>query len=396
MKIGYFDCFAGAAGDMIAAAMLDAGLDKDFLVGQLESLDIKGLEINISPTKRCGIRALRFEPAAADEQSRNLADITAIISKSKITDSAKQRAIEIFEGLGRVEGKIHGKEPGEVQFHEIGAVDSIVDIVSACIGLEALDIEKVYSSPLSVGGGIIKGAHGVMPVPAPATAAILKEAKAPIVGGPGEAELLTPTGAAILANFVDEFAPLPAVKIDAVGYGAGALESDEFPNVLRLIIGESVSADGADTDCVCLLETNVDDVTGEVIGFVMDKLLAEGALDVFTTPIQMKHNRPAVKVSVICSVGESKHMENILFEQGLTLGIRKQFLQRSKLRRDFVTVKTEFGKIKVKTGTLSGRLISAKPEYADCTEAAKRHKVPLKMIQEAVMKAFDGRIAKQL
>jgi len=199
MKIGYFDCFAGAAGDMIAAAMLDAGLDKDFLVGQLESLDIKGLEINISPTKRCGIRALRFEPAAADEQSRNLADITAIISKSKITDSAKQRAIEIFEGLGRVEGKIHGKEPGEVQFHEIGAVDSIVDIVSACIGLEALDIEKVYSSPLSVGGGIIKGAHGVMPVPAPATAAILKEAKAPIVGGPGEAELLTPTGAAILA-----------------------------------------------------------------------------------------------------------------------------------------------------------------------------------------------------
>ena len=185
MKIAYFDCFAGAAGDMIAAAMLDAGLNKDFLVGQLGSLGIKGLEINISPTKRCGIRALRFEPVAADKQSRNLADITAIISGSKITDSAKQRAIEIFESLARVEGQIHGKEPGEVRFHEIGAVDSIVDIVSACIGLEALGIEKVYSSPLSVGGGIIMGTHGVMGVHAPATAALLIEAKAPMVGGPG-------------------------------------------------------------------------------------------------------------------------------------------------------------------------------------------------------------------
>lgn len=394
MKIGYFDCFAGAAGDMVVAAMLDAGLDKEFLVGRLGSLGIKGLDIHITETKRCGIRAVRFEPVAADKQSRNLADITAIINESKITDSAKQRAIEIFERLGRVEGEIHGQKPEKVHFHEIGAVDSIVDIVSACIGLEALGIEKVYSSPLSVGGGIIKGAHGVMCAPAPATAAILKEAKAPVVGGPGNVELLTPTGAAILANFVDEFGALPAMRIESVGYGAGALESDEFANALRLIIGESASADGAETDCVYLLETNVDDVRGEVIGFVMEKLLEEGALDVFTTPIQMKHNRPAVKISIICSVGGSKRMEKILFEQGLTFGIRRQLVQRSKLARELITVKTEFGEIKVKTGTLSGTLISAKPEYADCVEAAERHNVALKMIQEAVMKAFDNGIAK--
>ncbi len=392
MKIAYFDCFAGAAGDMIAAAMLDAGLDEAFLVGQLASLDIKGLDIKISQTKRCGITAVRFEPSGSDRKQRNLADIAKLINNSKIAASAKQRAIEIFQSLARVEGRIHGKGADEVQFHEIGAVDSIVDIVSACIGLEALGIGKVYSSPVSVGGGVVEITHGSLPVPAPATAALLKEAKIPIAGGPVEAELLTPTGAAILANFVDEFGSLPAMRIDSVGYGAGALESDDFPNVLRLIIGQDDK--NADTDSVCLLETNVDDATSEQIGFVMEKLLEEGALDVFTTAIGMKHNRPAVKISVICTPADSGLLENILFKQGLTLGIRKQLVQRSKLLREFVTVKTEYGEIRVKTGSIGGRIVSAKPEYADCVAAAKRHDVALKIIQQAVMKAFDGRISK--
>ena len=394
MKIAYFDCFAGAAGDMIAAAMLDAGLDKEFLAGQLESLGIERLDIHITETKRCGIRAVRFEPTAADEQERHLSEIIRIISQSGINNSAKQRAIEIFENLARVEGRIHGQKPEKVHFHEIGAVDSIVDIVSACIGLEALGIEKVYCSVLSVGGGVVKGAHGVMGVPAPATTAILKEAEAPIVGGPGNAELLTPTGAAILANFASEFGPMPAMKIESIGYGAGARESDEFANVLRLIIGESASQEDAETDCVCLLETNVDDAAGEVIGFVTEKLLEEGALDVFTTTIQMKHNRPAVKISVICDISGSERMEKILFEQGLTFGIRKQLLQRSKLSREFVTVETEFGEIRVKTGMFGGRIVSAKGEYSDCAAAAKRHNVALKIIQAAVMKAFESQISK--
>lgn len=392
MKIAYFDCFAGAAGDMVVAAMLDAGLDEAFLVGQLASLGIEGLDIKISQTKRCGITAVRFEPTAHGRQERNLADITELISKSKIGDSAKQRAIDIFLSLARAEADVHGTKPEDVHFHEIGAVDSIVDIVSACIGLEALGIEKVYSSPVSVGGGVVEMTHGSLSVPAPATAALLKEAKMPIAGGPVEAELLTPTGAAILANFVDEFGSLPAMRIDSVGYGAGTLESDDFPNVLRLIIGQDDK--NADTDCVCLLETNVDDATSEQIGFVLEKLLEEGALDVFTTAIGMKHNRPAVKLSVICAPADRGLLENILFEQGLSLGIRRQLLQRSKLLREFVTVKTEYGEIRVKTGSIGGRIVSAKPEYADCVAAAKRHGVALKIIQQVVMRAFDNRISK--
>jgi len=394
MKIAYFDCFAGAAGDMIAAAMLDAGLDEAFLVAQLGTLGIKGLEIKVSRTKRCGLRAVHFEPVSGVQHIRHLTDITKLINNSKIADTAKQRAIEIFESLARVEAGIHGGKADDVHFHEIGAVDSIVDIVSACIGLEALAVNKVYCSPLSVGGGVIKSGHGLLPVPAPATVALLKKANAPIIGGPGVAELLTPTGAAILANFVDEFDPLPAMRIDSVGYGAGTLESDDFPNMLRLIIGESASQDDADADCVCLLETNVDDATSERIGFVLEKLLEEGALDVFTTAIGMKHNRPAVKLSVICRPADRSRMESILFEQGLTLGVREQIVQRSKLLREFVTVKTEYGEIRVKTAKAGGKLVSAKPEYADCAAAAKRHNVALAIIQQAVMSAFNSRILK--
>jgi len=394
MKIAYFDCFAGAAGDMITAAMLDAGLDEVFLAGQLASLRIEGLDIKVSRTKRCGLRALHFEPVSTDRHERHLTDITELINNSKITDPAKQRAIEIFESLAQAEAGIHGGKAEDVHFHEIGAVDSIVDIVSACIGLEALAVKKVYCSSLSVGGGIIKSAHGLLPVPAPATVDLLKKANAPIIGGPGVAELLTPTGAAILANFADEFSVLPAMKIESVGYGAGTLQSDDFPNVLRLIIGESAGRNDADADCVCLLETNVDDATSEQIGFVLEKLLEEGALDVFTTAIGMKQNRPAVKVSVICAPADINRMESILFEQGLTLGIRKLLVQRSKLLCKFVNVKTKYGEIRVKTGSIRGRIVSAKPEYADCVTAAKRHNVALKIIQQAVTNAFDSRISK--
>ena len=394
MKIAYFDCFAGAAGDMVVAAMLDAGLDEVFLVEQLGTLGIEGLDIKVSQTKRCGITAARFEPSASDRKRRNLADIAKLINNSKIADPAKKRAIEIFQSLARVEGKIHGKGTDEVQFHELGAVDSIVDIVSACIGLEALGIEKVYSSDVSVGAGVVKIDHGLLPVPAPATAALLKEAKVPIKAGPGNSELLTPTGVAILANFVDEFGLLPVMKIGSIGYGAGALESDEFANILRLMIGESAGPDDADADCVCLLETNVDDATGETIGFVMAKLLEEGALDVFTTAIGMKHNRPAVKLSVICAPDDRSRMEGIIFEQGLTLGVREQIVQRSKLLRKFVTVKTEYGEIQVKMALAEGKLVSAKPEYADCATAAKRHNVALAIIQQSVMNAFNSRILK--
>jgi len=372
---------------MIVAAMLDAGLDAKFLKAQLATLDVKDLDIKITETKRCGLRALSFVPVVPkQEHHRNLAQISKIINQSRITEKAKKTAITIFTKLAEAEGAVHNKSPADIDFHEIGALDSIVDIVSASVGLQALGVEKVYCSALSLGGGIIKCAHSLMPVPAPATAELLKGI--PIVGGPGQVELLTPTAAAILTTIVEEFGSLPSVKIETIGYGAGSLQSDEFPNVLRLIVGEAAEQTAAETDTVCLLETNVDDVSGELLGWVTEKLFKCRALDVFTTPIYMKQNRPAVQLSIICKMQDTQQIEQILFEEGLTFGIRKQILQRNKLARDSVTVTTKYGKIKIKVGTFGGEVVSAKPEFSDCILAAEKHNVSVKTVQDAAMAAY--------
>ena len=390
MKIAYFDCFAGAGGDMIAAAMLDAGLDFEFLKKQLATLGIKNFDIKLTQTKRAGLRAVSFTPAfKEDKHHRNLKDITEIISNSKIHNKAKETAIAIFNKLAAAEALVHNKDLQEIHFHEVGALDSIVDIVSASIGLVALEIEKVYCSTLSLGGGTIKCAHGILPVPGPATAELLKGV--PTVGGPIDKELLTPTAAAILTTIVNQFGPLPEMKIEKIGYGAGSLESEKFPNVLRLIIGQSVCENTANTDSVCLLEANSDDVTGEIVGFVTEKLFESNALDVFTTPIYMKHNRPAVKISVICKIEDVPQIEEILFTEGLTFGIRKQILQRCKLERDFAKVATEFGEIKIKTGSLNGRIVTAKPEFSDCAAAAKKHKVAVKTVIQTAIAEYKKR-----
>jgi len=390
MKIAYFDCFAGASGDMLVAAMLDAGLDAEFLKAQLATLGIKNLDIKITETKRAGLRALSFKPLIPKQQHhRNLEQITKIISQSRISEQAKQTAITIFERIAQAEATVHNKEPQDISFHEIGALDSIVDIVSASVGVQALEVEKVYCSVLSVGGGTVKCAHQLLPVPAPATAELLKGI--PIAGGPTQAELLTPTAAAILTTIADQFCPLPAMKIESVGYGAGSLQFEDFPNVLRLILGQTAVENSANADSVCLLETNVDDVSGELVGSITDKLSEHGALDVFTTPIYMKRSRPAVQISDICKIEDVQQLEEILFEQGLTFGIRKQILQRSKLARDFVTVETEFGEIRIKTGTLGGKIVNAKPEFSDCVSAAKKHNVPVKTILDAAVSAFKKR-----
>jgi hypothetical protein len=388
MKIAYFNCFAGAAGDMLVAAMLDAGLELDFLKAQLATLGLEKLDIKLTETRRCGLRALSFVPVVPKQhQHRNLRQITEIIGRSKITEPAKKTAITIFEKIAQAEAAVHGKDPNDIHFHELGALDSIVDIVSASIGLEALEVEKVYCSVLSVGGGTVKCAHSIMPVPAPATAELLKGI--PIVGGPAQVELFTPTAAAILTTVVDQFCPLPSMKIEAVGYGAGSLESEEFPNVVRLIIGQTVEETQANADSVCLLETNIDDAGGELIGSVTEKLFEQGALDVFSTPIYMKQNRPAVQLSVICKIEDVQKLEQILLKEGLTFGVRKQIMQRSKLAREFVTVETEFGKIRIKTGTLDGRIVNAKPEFSDCASAAKKHNVAVKAVLDAAMAAYS-------
>jgi len=390
MRIGYFDCSAGAAGDMIVAAMLDAGLDLQFLKGQLKTLRIKKLDIRVRQTKRAGLRALNFVPIVPDEHHhRNLKEITAIISGSKVSDKAKKTATAIFKRLAEAEATVHGKRAQEIHFHEVGAVDSIADIVSAAIGFDVLGIEKVYCSPISVGGGTVEVAHGRLPVPAPATAELIKGV--PTVGGPINRELLTPTGAAILTTVAEDFCEMPAMKVTSIGYGAGTLDCEEFPNVVRLIIGEAEGDSEANADTVCLLETNIDDVSGEVVASVMDGLFKNGAMDVFTSPINMKQNRPAVKLSVICRPGDVQKVEQIIFEAGLTFGIRRQMLHRSKLEREFAGVKTKYGKIRIKVGRRRGKVVNAKPEFADCARAAERYNVPVKVVLEAAKKAYAGK-----
>ncbi len=249
MKIAYFDCFAGAGGDMIVAAMLDAGLDADFLKAQLAKLNLDDVEIKVTRTCRAGLSALSFVPAVGQQkQHRNLEQILDIINQSTISQKARKTAVEIFNKLARAEAAVHNKDIQQIHFHEIGAVDAIVDIVSAAVGLEALGIVKVYCSAISVGGGTVECEHGLLPVPAPATAELLKAV--PIVAGPQQAELLTPTAAAILTTIVDEFCPLPAMRIETIGYGAGRLQSEKFPNVLRLILGEDAAGDSANADSV--------------------------------------------------------------------------------------------------------------------------------------------------
>ncbi|MFH1615535.1 MAG: nickel pincer cofactor biosynthesis protein LarC [Planctomycetota bacterium] len=392
MRIAYFDCFAGAGGDMIVASMLDAGLDAEYLRSELGKLGIEGLCVKIERTIRCGLSATFFEPYAPDQQKqRNLADITKLIQDSGISEKAKAKAIKIFNNLALAEGKVHGKNPAEIHFHELGAIDSIVDIISACIGLEGLGIEEVYCSALPLGSGTIKTAHGQMPLPAPATAALLKNV--PVKAGSDEGELVTPTAAAVLTTVTKSFRSLPSMVIEAVGYGAGTRDSARFPNVTRLITGRAANGNRADTDTICLLEANSDDSTGEQIGLLVDKLLEVGALDVFCIPCYMKHNRPAVQMCVMCSIEDADMMERMVFESGVTFGIRKQFIERKKLSREFKEVETEFGPIRVKVGSLKEKIVTAKPEFFDCAEAAERHKTTVQQVISAAKAAF-GKMAK--
>lgn len=389
MKIAYFDCYAGAGGDMIVAAMLDAGVETGWLIEQIGSLAIDGLQVEIAETIRCGMRGITFRPSASAKQHhRNLTDILALVAASSISESAKHRVNAVFTALAEAEAHVHGKQPDQIHFHEVGAVDSIVDIVAACAAIEALQVDRVICSVISVGGGSFTCRHGTMSAPAPATVELLKRANAPIQGGPIDKELFTPTAAAILTNFASGFGPMPPMKITAIGYGAGTIDDESFSNLLRLTLGEAADTDNARTDHVCLLETNIDDVTAEVIGFVVERLLEAGALDVFTTPILMKHNRPAVKLSVICKPQDTEMLEQIIFTESMTLGIRRQMLQRNKLMREIIHVDTKYGKIGVKIASANGKTIKLKTEYSDCAKAAKRHNIALNVVQQAAIDAY--------
>lgn len=390
MKVAFFDCFSGAAGDMIVAACLDAGASAEQLQNELAKLSFsEKVRIEIEKVTKKGFQATRFSPLAESSHHshsphRGLKDITSLIEGSSLSAAIKQQARRIFERLAHAEAKVHGVTLDQIHFHEVGAVDSILDIVGACVALELLGVEKVFCSSLVVGCGTVQTQHGLLPVPAPATAELIKGIE--VVGTSVAAELLTPTGAAILTTLAERFGPLPSLRLDAVGYGAGTLDTPGMPNVLRLLVGQMDAA--VDEDEVVVLEANIDDATGEVLGYVIDRLWEQGALDVFCNPIQMKKNRPAVQLSVICSSDKKIILESVLFAESTTFGVRWYSCRRSVLQRDHRSVNTPYGTIRIKLGSRQNRVVSVSPEFSDCQSAAIAYKVPLKEVMAAAMSAY--------
>jgi hypothetical protein len=380
MRLAYLDCFSGVSGDMLLGALLDAGLPRETLERELARLALPGWELKVSRAQRGFIAGTRVEVAATESPPpRRLRDILALLEGSQLRDPVKTQARQVFVRLAEAEGKVHGTSPEEVHFHEVGAVDAIVDVVGAAAGLEALGVEKVVCSPLPLGRGWVKFEHGQSPVPAPAVAELVKGA--PVYAGEVEAELTTPTGAAIVTTLCEEFGPLPAMRIEAVGYGAGSREQAR-PNLLRLLVGQSQEVPAREK--VVVLETNLDDMSPELYDHVLGRLFKAGALDAYLTPILMKKNRPATLLTVLCEQAKSNELAEILFRETTTLGVRVRESERWCLEREWVEVETRWGKVRVKLGRLGGEVVTIAPEYDDCRRVAETTGAALKEVyQEA-------------
>jgi len=378
MRIAYFDCFSGVSGDMVLGALIDAGLSFTFLKKEVSRLPVKGYRISKRKVTRSGFAGTRVTVRLDRRKPprRGLQDIFQIIQKSGLSDGIKANARRIFQHLARAEARVHNIPLKEVHFHEVGAVDAIIDVLGACIGLEALKIDEIICSPLAVGSGSIKSAHGRLPVPAPATALLLEGV--PIIRSEEEAELSTPTGVAILTTLASSFTVLPEMRIEKVGYGAGERENKLMPNLLRLFIGQKMPP--AEADQMLVIETNIDDMSPEIFGYLFQRLLEAGAVDVFTTPIGMKKGRPGLMLSVILPQEARTRVECILFDETTTFGVRFYPVRRSKLARSRVSIKTEIGEVRVKIGKRSGRIVSISPEYEDCRKLAEKSKLPLKEV----------------
>ncbi len=385
MKIAYLDCASGISGDMTLGALVDAGVDLAAINDGVQSLGLPGVRIARSEVKKHGFRATQVVVEHEPEHAhRHLHHIVDMIDAGKLTERQKDLAKRIFTRLGEAEAKVHGSTLRKVHFHEVGAVDSIADIVGAAIGWDLLGVDRIVCSPIPTGQGRIQIAHGLCSIPAPATAELLRGV--PLLDSNVQSELTTPTGAAIVATLVDEFGGLPAMTVEAIGYGAGQRELAEQPNVLRLFVGTREGEFSA--DLVWVVETNLDDVPGEVIGHTITKLWEAGALDVYTTAIQMKKNRPGVTLSVICAVPLIPKVEKILFRETSTLGVRRWPVSRHKLDRAAHTVTTDWGPIEGKLGLITGQPPSFSPEYESCRRVAEEKNLPLKDVYEAARQAF--------
>jgi uncharacterized protein (TIGR00299 family) protein len=422
MKTLYLDIFSGISGDMFIGAMLDLGVPFEQLEHALASLRLDHYHAHATRQHKASIEGVKFDVHCHDhedhhhehedrhehehahghdhkhddhhhshEHGRTFSEIRELISHSHLSPWVKEKSVAVFARIARAEGKIHGQPPDEVHFHEVGAVDSIVDIVGACVCLELLGRPRVLAAPVFDGAGWINCAHGRFPIPAPATLAILAERGVSITQCEEPHELVTPTGAAILAEFVEEFGPLRAFAPERIGHGLGQRDNKTRPNVLRAILGSSQTTPSAhdwETDTVAVLETNLDDISPEVLGYVVEKALAEGALDVFHTSIQMKKNRPGVLLTILCAAADQDRFTELLLRQTTALGVRRSTAERRKLQREIVTVQTPFGPVQMKLGKLDGQTLHASPEFESCKTLAGQHRVPIQQIYQAAIAAL--------
>jgi pyridinium-3,5-bisthiocarboxylic acid mononucleotide nickel chelatase len=378
MRIAYFDCFSGVSGDMILGALIDAGADLHMLESELGKLNISGFTLKAEKTTRGGLSGTRFfVNQDRSHAERHLTDIERIMDDSNLPDDIKSGAKSIFRELAEVEAKIHNTNPDDVHFHEIGGLDSIVDIVGSLIVMKMMDIETVYASKIPVGTGFVECAHGVLPLPAPATLELLKGI--PVYASSSEKELVTPTGIAILKHVVQSFGTIPEMKIEHIGYGAGSRDL-KIPNLLRVWIGETGVKQEYEKDDVILIETNIDDMNPEIVGYTMERLLERGALDVFMTPILMKKNRPGTLLSILITPNKLDETIAIIFAETTSLGVRFRRLERRKLPRKLITVETLFGPVRVKISQIDNEKRILSPEYEDCREIAARMSIPLRKV----------------
>lgn len=387
MKIAYFDCFSGISGDMVLGALVDLGLEVTELRGELDKLNLAvPYELKAKKVEKHGICGTKIDITLHEEdKARKLEDILTIIEGSALAEEVKGLASKIFVRLAEAEARIHREDVSEVHLHELGGLDAIIDIVGAVIGMKLLDIDAVYGSPLHLGRGFVKCRHGTLPVPAPATLELTKGV--PVYGGDIDAELVTPTGAAIITTLACGFGELPQVMIERIGYGAGQ-RNLPIPNLLRVLIGMQNEKDKEyDEDTVTVVETNIDDMNPEFYEYIMSRLFESGAVDVYLTPIQMKQVRPATLLSVIVACENQRRVLEVLFRETTTLGVRTYQTKRYKLAREEIAVETEYGEVRVKLGRLKGEVVNIAPEYKDCRRLANERHIPIKQVYETAGRA---------
>jgi len=390
MKLAYFDCFSGISGDMTLGALVDAGCSADLLRAELKSLQVPGWTLTTEKVWKNGMAATYVRVQTEDQQKhRSLTTILEILKNSQLALPVRERASRIFQKLGEAEAHVHDAPLEKVHFHEVGAVDAIVDIVGSCIGFHALGIERFACSPLNIGGGTAKMAHGVLPVPAPATARLLQGA--PTFSNGVQRELVTPTGAAIVATLSDSFGPQPPMTVSAIGYGAGTANLEGQPNVVRIMIGDSadkVSSVGDEE--ISIIEANLDDMNPQIYGYVLEKALLAGALDVYTTALQMKKNRPGTLLTILCRPEDTDALMSIIFAETTTFGIRTHRAQRRALPREWVNVSTAYGSVRIKLSRSNGHILHVTPEYDDCRKLAVEKQVPLQQVISEALRMYQA------